>query len=811
MNKRHKKKSSKSGQQQLSLHQAYAKAVEHFNCQNYHEAAKICSAIIQAVPNNIDAINLLGVIAQKLNRHDLAVMEFRRAINIDSSKYMLFYNIGRSLHHLGSVDEAMQNLKTALSMEPENIQIKNFLQSISNSSTSNSEHDTAIVNAEQALQKGVDFHHAKQFDQAIKCYEKVLEIRPNDAATISNIGTALQSMGKLDEAVSSYKKAIKIKPDYAMAYSNLGNILAEQGRVEEAITHYKKAIKIKPDYSLAYFNLGNAQKIQGKLDAASKSYQKAIEIKPDYAESYNNIGNILKEQNRIDEAIACYKNAIKFKPDYAEGYNNLGTALQENGQLDESVPNYQKAITIQPNYAEAYNNLGNAIKEQGKLEEAVACYKKAIKIKPGFIEAHNNLIFCTDLFTDVDSDLFQTERKIWADRHAKPLKAFWPTFNNTPNPTRKLRIGYVSSDFRHHSAAYIFGPVLLHHDSNNFQIFCYAGNQIEDDMSKQFKQVAQRWVCTYNMDDSELAKEIIKDGIDILVDLAGHTKGSRLLTFARKPSPIQITAWGYPHGTCMEAMDYLFADPIFIPQSERNKYIEKIIDLPCAVHLNSATSFTAIKELPYNKTGYITFGAFNRIEKYNEAVYRVWAEILHKIPTAKLLIKTVKLDYAKRVEEIHNCFLKHDIDKSRIILLGKTSKEEHQETYNTVDITLDPFPHNGGMTTLESLRMGVPVLTCENRTRCPTSASILHVVGLDEWRAKSEKEYVDKAVEFANNISSLETLRHELRSRFDKSLLWDGNLYTKAVETIYRRLWEKWCILKGQQQPTNSDDHLNDG
>ncbi|MBF0194185.1 MAG: tetratricopeptide repeat protein [Magnetococcales bacterium] len=793
MKNSNKSSSDNNNKKQLTVDEAYSQAVEHFNCQRYSESAKLCSAIFNAFPNSINAVNLLGVIAQKLNRHDLAIMEFERAIKIDNSKAILFFNMGRSLHILGRRDDAIKNLNIALKIEPNNIEIKKSIGDILKSSTKYAGVDNQNLLAEQALQKGVDLHKANQFEQAIKWYKKVLEIRPKDAAVLSNIATALQSIGKLDEAVNIYKKVINIKPNYAMAYSNLGNILAQQGRADEAIINYNKAINIKPDYSLAYFNLGNAQKEKSKLDEATISYQKAIKFQPDYAEAYNNLGNILKEKNRVDEAIKCYKKAILIKPDYAEAYNNIGTALHENNQLDESVPNYQKAIAIQPKYAEAYNNLGNAIKEQGKLKSAVACYKKAISIKPGFVEAHNNLIFCTDLFTNVDSDQFQIERKIWADIHAEPLKPVWPKLNNTANPNRKIRVGYVSSDFRHHSAAYIFGPVLLQHDRNNFQIYCYAGNSTVDDMTEQFKKIAHKWLCTYNLDDAKLAKIIENDEIDILVDLAGHTKGSRLLTFARKPAPIQITAWGYPHGTGMDAMDYLFADPIFIPQKERHKYSEEIIDLPCAVHLNSEISFTDIKELPFKKNGYITFGAFNRIEKYNDAVFKVWAKILHKMPTAKLLIKTVKLDHAKRVEDIHNYFVNLGIDTSRIILVGKTSKEEHQETYNKVDITLDPFPHNGGMTTLESLRMGVPVLTCESQTRCPTSASILHVVGLDDWRAKSEKEYVDNAVEFANNIKTLETLRKELRDRFDESALWNSDIYTKAVETLYRQLWHKWC------------------
>ncbi|MBF0445202.1 MAG: tetratricopeptide repeat protein, partial [Magnetococcales bacterium] len=681
-----------------------------------------------------------------------------------------------------------------------------------------------------ALHKAISFHSVGQLDEAIHWYKKTLEINPVDTTSLSNMGAALQSQGRQEEAIACYQKAIAIKPDYANAYSNLGVTLLEQGKLVEAISLLKKATAIKPDYAEAFSNLGNAQRKHGELEDAIYSCKKAIAIKPDYAEAFSNLGSCLKEQDKLDEAISCFVKAITFKPDYAEAYSNLGVALHEQGKFAEAIIKYQKAIAILPNYAEAYSNLGFSLQEQGELDEsvrilqqaiaikpnyaeaysnlgvtfqdlgkfddAIKCFKKGIALKPDFTHCHNQLICCLDMYVDVSDEQPYTERKKWAEQHATPLQVHWSTFTNIPDPTKKLRIGYVGADFKHHSAAHIFGPMLLNFDAEQFQIFCYAGNTLEDDLTEQFKEKSTRWLQTSRMDDEALAKEIKNDGIDILVDLAGHTIGNRLLTFARKPAPIQINAWGYPFGTAMEAMDYIFADPFFIPHSEHNKYTEQIINIPCVIHMQKVNTFPDVTDPPSCQNGYITFGAFNRLKKYNDSLFTLWAEILRHIPTAKLIFKTPKLDSSMQVKKIQVFFMSLGISKSRLIFIGKTSRYDHLKAHEQIDIMLDPFPHNSGMTALEALRMGVPVLNCETKIRGPISSTMLNILGIDEWRTKSEEEYVAKAVLFASDIKLLKTIRHQLRNRFDNSVLGNSQLYTQEVEAVYRKIWKKWCATQ---------------
>ncbi|MBF0380247.1 MAG: tetratricopeptide repeat protein [Magnetococcales bacterium] len=622
-----------------------------------------------------------------------------------------------------------------------------------------------IAKAHEALQKAITYHRVEQLNEAIYWYKKALKFNPADTIALTNMGTALQNLGKLDDAISCYQLGIDIKPDHAQVYSNLGVALQKQGKLDQAIISFEKATALSPDYADAFSNMGDALREQGEFEKAVISCQKALTINPSHAQAYSNLGNALKELERLDEA----------------------------------VNSFLKAITLNPDYAEAHSNLGIAYQEQGQFEKAINSYRKAIAIAPNFTICHNNLICCIDLYTNRADDLFKIERDRWAKQHAAPLRASWPALKNSPDPEKKLRIGYVGADFKHHSAAHIFGSVLLNYDSDQFEIYCYAGNVVQDDLTQKFKQSATGWLSTTMMDDKTLAREIKKDGIDILVDLAGHTIGSRLLTFARKPAPIQLSAWGYPHGTAMAAMDYILADQIFIPLSERSNYSEEILDIKCVLHLTPDIEYPEIAELPYLKNGYITFGAFNRIEKYSNELYIMWAEILKQVPDAKLLIKTGKNNLDELEDKIKNHFFGLGVEKNRLIIDGKTKKEDHLKRHNSIDIMLDPHPHNGGMTTLDSLRMGVPVLTCEGEARCPTSASILHVLGLDDWRASNKQEYVKRGVEFAQAIPDLKKLRQELRQRFDSSVLGDPILYTRDVEAMYRKIWKKWCNIKNQK------------
>ncbi|MBF0358895.1 MAG: tetratricopeptide repeat protein [Magnetococcales bacterium] len=374
------------GKSQLTVDAAFAKAVEHFNAARYSEADQICSTIIQASPNHINALNLLGVTAQRVNRHDLAVGLFKRAIDINGDIAVLHQNLGLSFHALGQRDEAIEALQRALKKEPDNSQIAGYLNTVLNTGFDNLE-----LNSEEALHRGISCHQSARFNEALQWYKKSIAINPKNAVALSNMGAILRNQGELAEAVVSYQKAITIKPDFADAYSNLGNTLKDQGKLDEAVASIQKAIAINPGSAEFYYNLGTALQEQDKQEEAVANFQKAITIKPEFAEAYSNLGNSLKKQGKLDEAIISYNKSIIIKPDAADTHNNLGIALQEQERVDEAVISFQKALSINAGYADAHYNLGTVLKEQGRLDESAACFKQAIAIQPDYTNAYNNL------------------------------------------------------------------------------------------------------------------------------------------------------------------------------------------------------------------------------------------------------------------------------------------------------------------------------------------------------------------------------------------------------------------------------------
>jgi predicted O-linked N-acetylglucosamine transferase (SPINDLY family) len=359
-------------------------------------------------------------------------------------------------------------------------------------------------------------------------------------------------------------------------------------------------------------------------------------------------------------------------------------------------------------------------------------------------------------------------------------------------------LGYVSADFRRHSAATIIWPVLKNHDKTRFEVVCYSCSPKRDDVTKDFQQVADRWVDASQISDADLARRIRADEVDILIDLSGHSGGNRLGTFARRPAPVQVTAWGHGTGTGLPTVDYLFSDPVTIPQAMRHLYAEKIYDLPCVI-----TSALPVIELPRGDpparaNGYVTFGVFNRITQMSDDAVAVWARVLHGVPDARLLLKDGAFDEQSLRDLLRQRFAAHGIAAERIDFLGSSPREQHLAAFGRTDIGLDPFPQNGGVSTWEALHMGVPIVAKLGHT-APSrlSGAILTSIGMGDWVAEDADDYVARAVKFATMPNHLATLRHELPAKIAASASGNAALYTHAVETSYRAMWEDYCRTPG--------------
>jgi predicted O-linked N-acetylglucosamine transferase (SPINDLY family) len=559
------------------------------------------------------------------------------------------------------------------------------------------------------------------------------------------------------------------------------------------LASYDQALAIQPNLAKTANNRGVALEELGRYEEALASYDRALALKPDYAEALDNRGNVLQELGRFEQAVASYDSALAVKPDFANALVNRGNAFKRMGRLHDAEMSFRRVLAKRPDEA-AYSNLGSVLQTSGRLAEAVESYRRALALKPDFAEVHSNLIFALDLSATYGIEEQQQERRRWHERHGRRHSGEIHTHRNAADPDRPLRVGYVSADFRAHSAYYAFSPVILSHDRAAFEIYCYSGVKRADGATARLQQAVPHWRSTLGFSDDALAGQIRADAIDILVDLSGHTAGNRLLVFARKPAPVQITAWGHATGTGLETMDYLLADPVVLPKQHRHLFAEEIIDLPCAFCYQAPDYAPAVQPLPASGGRPFTFGCINRVEKISDSCIELWGEILAAVPAAGLLLKHSSLQDARLQESLLHRLSAFGIGVERVRLFGASPHADHLQIYHQVDVGLDPFPNNGGISTAEALWMGVPVVTLPGQgPGSRSSAAILTAVRLESWIARDTVDYVRIARNAAADTAGLAALRQRLRPMMAASAYADPGRYTAAVERAYRAAWRRWC------------------
>ena len=650
----------------------------------------------------------------------------------------------------------------------------------------------------EAIQTALKHHQTGQLKQAEHIYRQILAFDPLHADANHLLGVIANQQGQNDVAIQLIRMALRSKPNYPGAHYNLGNIFMEQGHLEKAAACYRKALSLKPNYAEAHNNLGVVLKEQGRLEEAAANYRKALTIKPDYAEAHSNLGNVYKELKRLEEAAASYEKAFALKPHNFEAYNNLGIVLLEQERLEEAAVNYRKALTIKPDSVEALGDLGVVLTKQGRMEEAVASYQKALNIKPDNAKIHSNLLLSLNYFSNIPKKVIYDESIRWDHQHAKKIMREEPVYTNKKKSARKLKIGYVSPDFRAHPVACFFEPLLNAHNKENFEIFCYSNVTTPDNVTCRLKANADNWLSIVGKSDEEVSKQIRRDGIDILIDLAGHTANNRLLVFAYKPAPIQITWLGYPNTTGMRTMDYRFTDDIADPLGESDDlHSEELIRLESGFLCYPGNESAPDKlVLPCLERGYITFGSFNNLTKVTPEVVKLWGYILNCAPNTHLLLKSKQLSEKGVIRRYQEMFEKEGISAERIELFGWLTEKDHLDLYNKMDIALDPFPYNGTTTSCEALWMGVPVVTMlGDRHSGRVGASILKHSGLEKLIAENPESYVEIAIGLSKNTEKLATFRTALRSQMMDSPLCDVNTFARNVENAYIRMWKKYVAL----------------
>jgi predicted O-linked N-acetylglucosamine transferase (SPINDLY family)/predicted SAM-dependent methyltransferase len=752
----------------------YAKleaAVTYHQAGDLETAADIYREVLSVDSENSDALHLLGVVAHQRGKNDTATELIEKAIGHNRKAPAFFNNLGNAYSGQGQVEKALQAYSEAVRLRPE--------------------YDEAHYNLGT-------IHQAKgEADKAVEHLKEAVRIRPNFPEALNQLGAVLMAQGEFNKAGDLFLKALRIKPDYCEALNNMGLFLHEQGRFSEAVQCFRDAIRLKEDFAKAYNNLGNTLEKMGRVKDAEKCHVAALQLQPDYSVAHYNLGSLFLAQGRLDEAVGPLQEAIRLDPAFSEAHNNLGNVFRRQGKLEDAKQCFSEAIRLKPRSLNAVNNLGNVLKDQGRLEEAEAAYSRVLAKDPASAKAHSNLLFCLNYRSGLAKKLVFEEHQRWANVHASPRAVERVTHANSPEPDRRLKIGYVSPNFYRHSVAYFIEPVLSCHDRDRFQVICYSDVSQADAVTERFADLADKWRDTHGMDDGKLAELIRDDSVDILVDLAGHTGNNRLLVFARKPSPVQVTYLGYPNTTGVPEIDYRITDGWADPPDGSDPYhSEKLVRLPNGfLCYQPAMDGLDVSSLPAFKTGKVTFGSFNNLSKVTEEVIALWAQILKRVPSASLLIKSRALADHATCRDLRGNFANHGIAENRIELIGPIpSFSEHMALYNKIDIGLDPFPYNGTTTTCEALWMGVPVVVLAgDRHASRVGVSLLSNIGQGDLITETFDDYVDRAVRLADDVNKLGTLRKKLRNMMLRSKLTDRKRFTCSLEDAYREMWKNWC------------------
>jgi len=713
-----------------------------------------------------------------------------------------FIRIGREHHQAGRLAEAETSYRQALAIEPRNAIA---LQLLGTLAYQVGQREFAVQLFEQALaaepasaealnNRGLALLELKRVGEALSSFEQALLLKYDYAEAWNNRGLAHCELEDFENALASYDRALAIRPDYGKAAYNRANALFQLCRYREALAAYERALEINPLFAQALTNRGAALHKLRRYKEALAAYDDALAIEPDSPETLSNRGATLLELNRNEDALANCDRALAIVPRLSGALNNRGLALHKLKRHHEALASFDQALAGDPNNAQSYLNRARVLFDRGEVGKAVESCRIALRLQPRNAETHSELLLMMQCLPGITPQDMVTEQERYAEFHEQPLRTTWRQHRNDRNPERRLRIGYMSGDFRNHSLAFFIEPILSGHDKSHVESYCYYNNADHDLHTKRIAAHADHWIECAGMTDEQLAERIRSDRIDILVDLSGHTARNRLLVFARKPAPVQATWMGYIGSTGLSAMDYRITDPRMDPPGLTERYhSETLIRLPESwAAYQPEPGCPRVNELPALGGKTFTFGSLNTLAKMNPAVIALWARLLKALPDAKLMLG----DMGERPtrDRFLSEFGNEGIGPERLLLHPPVPILDYLALYHQIDLCLDPFPYTGGITTAHAMWMGVPVITLAGvQSVSRHGVAFLYRVGLPDFIAHSEAEYVERAVRVARDLPSLSRIRRSLRERMTTYSACDPQVITRHLENAYRSMWRRWC------------------
>lgn len=638
----------------------------------------------------------------------------------------------------------------------------------------------------------------QRFEEACQLGETICERNAGDAEAWFLLGAVHGQLGNYPDAENCCRRALGLQPEHPALHHNLAVALLYQDKLDAASDSYLKALKLSPGNVSAYNELAAIYIRRRFYVKAVELLEKALIHLPGTAELYLKLGLAHFEDGKIDEALLAYQRVLELCPQHVDATYALGRIKRVQGHLGSAIEYLDKAVALAPDHGEALAVLGGVKKEQGKIDEALVLFRKALRQQPGREDIHSSFLLNLNYTSDTSAQECFSEHLRWNRQHAGVKSAYAGSCVSRA-ADRRLRVGYISPDFRTHSVAYFFEPLLASHNRSDFECYCYADFRLhrEDSVTARLKSQADRWIDATLLSDADLAEQIRADRIDILVDLAGHTAGNRLSVFGMRSAPIQVTYLGYPNTTGLDAMDYRITDSFADPEGETEQFhTETLIRLRDGFLCYQPPACAPDPgRVPALSNGFITFGSFNNLAKVTPEVIGTWADLLNTVPGTRLLLKNGSFRDEATRECCYDRFRCEGVARERLGLMpGTASLEDHLAAYNGVDIAVDTFPYNGTTTTFEALWMGVPVVTLRGSTHAGrVGLSILSHLGLDNLVAASSRDYIEILSGLAVDYDLLEKYRSTLRERLRMSPLCDAKVIASNIEAGYRRAWQDWC------------------
>ena len=633
-------------------------------------------------------------------------------------------------------------------------------------------------------------HHAAQagnIEAAIRWAKLAGKLAPRDPLPQLLLGDIALANAQYPAAIKHYREALRRKPDLIAAHGNLGVAWLRQGEYQKAAISFERVLRFNPDDAAALLNLGHIAQAQGQAELALRHYQHAITVDPICVEAYNNAGVLQFMVADYAASIELLEQALQIAPSYTEALNNLGNTLRAAGRLSEAIAAYRKASETQPEHAGTWNNLGNALVDRGDFDEGLAALRQAVEIKPDYASAFSNWLMALNYVPQISLDALRQAHEQF-DQRFGGNKNLTRATSKIANSDERIRIGYVSPDFRQHPVAHLIEPILAETDRTTVEVICYSDVAKADSVTERLQSYGHSWRNIHGKSDDEVAALVRRDRVNILVDLAGHTALGRPLMFARRVAPLQVSWLGYFSTTGIAAMDYFIGDATCTPLEWQPYFVEKLALLPYTRFCyRPPLDAPAVADLPATKSKQFTFGCFNNLAKLNPGVIAVWSRILLEIPDSRLILQARFLDDPLTCKTVQARFKQAGAPLDRLEMRGQVAHADLLQAYGEIDLALDPFPFCGGITTLESLWMGVPVLTLQgDRVAGRQSASFLQVLDLQQFIAKTAEEYVRLALEIRAQPEHLSSIRNTLRKCMQASRLCSEQSFTRELEALYK-------------------------